>query len=442
MKALIRMSNDAGANERQYNVLVYGLERKKVPVPPEPIRSRNFTVHFEEYGTYRRFTDYDGVVVFQGLFESFERPRGGYSESRLSHQYDADELDKRKKEALLLTRKGGFICFLLTQAFIDSDHGTSFEGTDLAKYHLNYSHFYRENFQSRVAHVTPLRDEFRTFLERYGAANSHFKNLNEHLDFRPIAEVNGRPVGAIIARLEYFVPSLLPEASPKGVEEYFKLLVDALTSVHNKMPAELPAWAASFAFSEEAALKDERDQLLHEVGRINARLAVLARFKSVLIHSGPDLVLAGRNLLETGLGIGVDSEDNLREDVRLKGSDGTIIAVAEIKGINRGVKREHINQTDSHRERSGFGGSFPALLIANANIKGARSIKEKDEDIATEQVQHAVRMNVLVVRTIDLLGLVRLVLAGRLPTDSARALLLSPGGWLRVRSDTAEVQRE
>jgi hypothetical protein len=110
-----------------------------------------------------------------------------------------------------------------------------------------------------------------------------------------------------------------------------------------------------------------------------------------------------------------------------------------IKGINRSVKRENINQTDSHRERSGFDEGFPALLVANTNIKSARSIAEKEQEIASEQVKHAVHMRVLIMRTIDLLGLLRLVLAGKLTTQDACSLVLSNVGWLRVQSDDIQV---
>src|SRR4051812_45121486 len=109
--------------------------------------------------------------------------------------------------------------------------------------------------------------------------------------------------------------------------------------------------------------------------------------------------------------------------VKLIGEDGKVIAVCEIKGINRSVKRENINQTDSHRERSGFDEGFPALLIVNTNIKSARSLAEKDQDIAVEQVKHAVHMHVLIMRTIDLLGLLRLVLCAKQTPETARALV-------------------
>ena len=429
---------EAKTPQRQYNVLVFGLERKQLPAPAEPLRTRNFSVFFEPYGTPRRFQEYDGVIVFQGIFEKFEI-KNGVMNSYLSHGYDADELDKRKKEAALLLGQGGFLCFLLTDPFTDRDGGRDFSATDLAKYHLNYSNFHRENFLRRVAQVTPAVGEFKQFLEVFGAASSHFKNYNKSLDCRTLAQVDNAPVGLLLEQAEYFLPSLVPDARPKVLTEYFQLLVDAITSVHNKLHQVVPEWVAAYKFHEEVSLSDERAALLSKVSDINVRLEQLTSYKASLVHTGPVLVADVSAILEATLGSKIDAVDEFREDVKLLGDDGKIVGVCEIKGINSGIKREYINQTDSHRERSGFEEGFPALLIANTNIKSARSIVEKDQEVATEQVKHAVHMRVLIMRTIDLLGLLRLVLAGTLTTQHARSLVLSNVGWLRVQSDEVQV---
>lgn len=422
------------SSERQYNVLVFGLEKLTLPVPSEPLRTRNFSISFEAFGTPYRFQEFDGVVVFQGIFEKFERKSNDMG-SYLNHVYDVDELDKRKKEAQLLLRQGGFLCFLLTDPFIDRDGGRNFSATDLAKYHLKHDRFYRENFSNRVAHVTPMLDEFKRFLEIYGAASSYFANNNDSLECRVLAQVEQVPVGLLLERTEYFLPSLVPDPRPEVISEYFELLIDAITSVHNKLHVVVPEWATAFQFSEEILLTKERTDLLVEATRINQRLEQLTRFKAALVQTGPELVSNVSAMLAAALGTKVDNVDEFREDVKLFGDDGKVIAVCEIKGINRGVKRENINQTDSHRERSGFGEGFPALLIANTNIKTARSLKEKDLEIANEQVKHAVKMRVLIMRTIDLLGLLRLVFCAKQTPETARTFVLSNVGWLRVKGD-------
>ena len=424
--------------QRQYKILVFGLERKGILPPAEPPTAQNFSVSFETYGTSRRLNEYDGVIIFQGVFENFDPTRQGY----LTHTCDIDELDKRKKEVALLLKKGGFICFLLTDPFIDHNECRDFRETDLTKCHLNYPDFYRKNFSSRQAHITPIADEFKNFLDIFGGATSYFDNHNKNLDFHVLAKVNQANVGILVNRNEYFIPSLVPEKNIEVINEYFNILIDAITSIHNKLHQTIPDWIAAYQFHEEAELQEKRTALLSKISTIDSRLEQLNRFKAALIHSGPELVSDVSAILKTTLGLKIDETDEFREDLKLIGEDGKIVCFCEIKGINRGINREYINQTDSHRERSGFNNNFPALLIANTNIKSARSIDEKDQEIALEQVAHAARMNILIMRTIDVIGLLRLVLAGILTQHDAQSLILSNTGWLRIKNDKVQIIKD
>lgn len=426
------------ATERQFNILVFAAEMRGCPIPREPLKKRNFTLSFEPFSTTHRFQEYDGVILFQGIFETFEE-KSNYMSSYLSHACDGDELDKRKKEARLLVGQGGFLCFLLTEPFIDQDNGRDFSATDLAKYHLGYRNFYRENFSRRIAHVDPVLDEFKRFLDVFGAASSHFKWYNDSLDCRVLAKVGDRPVGIVINGSDYFLPSLVPDARLEVVAEYFELLADGLTAVHNKRHQTVPSWIAAYEFEEEKLLSIKAETLREQLAEIDQRVSQLDQYKAALFHSGAELVRDVKQILEVALGVFVDSVDELREDIKLMDKSKKPLCVCEIKGINRGIKRENINQTDSHRERSGFDSSFPAVLIANTAIKSARTLAEKDQEVAVEQVKHAVLMRVLVVRTLDLLGLLRLVLSGKLTQTSALNLLLKNVGWLRIQGDDVQV---
>ena len=84
------------ATERKLNVLVLGVEKKNLVAPGESIKNRNFEIFFEGYKSHRRLQEFDGVIVFQGIFEKFER-HSGYEGSYTIHGSDTDELDKRKK---------------------------------------------------------------------------------------------------------------------------------------------------------------------------------------------------------------------------------------------------------------------------------------------------------------------------------------------------------
>lgn len=432
------MHEEKEEQERTYSILVYGIEKRGLTAPTKPLGSRNYSISFEPFDTSQRFNEYDGVVLFQGIFEHFER-KSNYMESWLAHSYNKNELDKRKKEAHLLIENGGFLCFLLNTAFIDRDQGRDFSSTDLAKYHLNYSNLYREDFGNRIAHINIKSDDFKQFLSLYGAACSQFTLYNKHIEWRVVAETAGIVVGMIINRNEYFLPTLIPDNRPEVIEEYFTFLVEGLTSSHNKLQQSFPEWIEEFSFDEEVGLATECKSLRDRISEIQNRRTVLSKFKSVLTLSGDALVANVHEIFIYGFGIAVDTKDELREDFKLLDETGKPICLCEVKGTNRGVKRDYINQTDSHRERSDFDENFPALLIINTHIKNARSVSEKDQEIANEQINHAVKMNVLIIRTIDLLGLLRMYLSRRLTLKEVVDLATKNSGWLRVSGDECAV---
>ncbi|MEJ1372716.1 MAG: hypothetical protein RPU41_03200 [Candidatus Sedimenticola sp. (ex Thyasira tokunagai)] len=428
------MIKDKQEKERSYNLLVYGIEKRGLDPLKEQLQARNYLITFEPFNTGKRFNDYDGVILFQGIFEKFESSFNTYN-VHLKHSCEVDELDKRKKEAQLLIDKGGFLCFMLCDEFIDSDNGRDFKGSDLAKYHLNYYRFHRDNFQQRIAHVNIKSDDFRKFLRLYGAASTHFSHYNDSIEWEILADVSRKVVGMIINRNEYFIPTLIPDNRPEIIKEYFTYLVEGVTSSYNKLQHTLPDWIHGFSFVEENDLHTEKGKLENQISEIDYRLGILKNFKSVLALSGNDLVESVIKVFRDGFQVAVDEKDELREDFKLLNVNSDPICLCEVKGTNKGAKREYINQADSHRERSGFDDDFPSLLIINTHIKNARTVSEKYQDIANEQILHAVKMNVLIVRTIDLLNLLKIYVNKQITIEEVKGIFTTSSGWLKVSGE-------
>ncbi len=57
---------------RTYNILVYGVEKVGLTAPSNPIKKKNFSLKFEPFNTSERFNEYDGVILFQGIFEEYQ----------------------------------------------------------------------------------------------------------------------------------------------------------------------------------------------------------------------------------------------------------------------------------------------------------------------------------------------------------------------------------
>ncbi len=422
-------------------ILVFGAEMKRIVVPGKSLTSRNYVLYFQPFNTEERFDDYDGVIVFQGLFEVLEFSQNFMGESHLKYRVAKNELDKRIKEVKLLFDKGGFVCFVLCEPFIDEDSGRDLSQIDLVKYFLNAPGLYRSNFESRVPQVRSMMSEFKPFLDVFGAANSWF-HVTEKYTIRPIAQAQGKLAGMILGRRIICVPSQLPETpddrtTPRA-KEYFESLGNALASVVRKQAIELPEWADAYTFDKERDLTTRKDALTQELARVDGEIDGFRRFKWVLIYDGNDLVDAVKHVLEKGFGFKVETLDEFREDLKLLGSDGKPFLFAEVKGTNGGVKREHVNQADSHRERAGLPPTFPSILIMNTAIKKSRSLDEKDEAVASEQAKHAKNHNILILRTLDLLRLLSLYDQGALTIADIQQRLTTHSGWLKVTDTGVE----
>lgn len=429
--------------DQQYNLLIYGIEKVELNKPSHEISNRNFRLSFEEFNTEKRFSDYDGVILFQGIFETYEYVPG-WNGIHLKHFYDQDELDKRKKELSLLLKKGGFVCFILHKKFVDSYYqsgsGTKYyRTTDLCKHALNLESFYRRDLEKRTTQIHPLRDEFNRFLELHGAASSFFQNNSEAVELRVIAKSDGLIVGMVLFDQVFFIPSLMPKNRDDLIIEYFSLLSEALASSFNKLRVETPLWASKFSFDQENALNANKVKLVKIIKEIDTDLAKYSQYKKVLVGSGEILVKSVATLLNDGFSFKIDFIDEFREDLKIIGDDNVPLVFIEVKGTNRSVQREHINQTDSHRERAKLDPTFPSLLVINTHIKDSKSIEDKDKAINEDQIKHAVNTRVLIVRTLDLLYLLRHKDNTKISQGEIMELFCHKVGWLKVDADRWEI---
>ena len=428
----------------QISIMVHGAEMLGLALDTAELDDRNYKLQFLPYKTEHRLSEFDGVITFQRLYERFES-KSSYMSAWTEHTCDRDELDKREKEADILVNNGGFIVFLLHKPFRDhiyeNHSSTYYKDTDLAKRFLNWESLYREDFGKRHTGLRCVRDEFRRFLELYGAAWSAFSYYGG-MSWRDIALLGGKPVSMIIADSLFFIPSLLPDRSSERKEEFYQLLSDAVVTCVKKLRVELPAWADGFLLPNEQTLIDEQRRLSSRLDEIDNERGTLTKFKRVLVGDGDALAEAVVFLLAAGLGYKVNSDDTYREDFQILDDEGNPVVFGEVKGTTRGVKREFINQADSHRERAGYSSDFPTVLILNTHTKNARTIQEKDQEVPSEQVKHAVAMRVLVIRTLDLLNLLVLVQHNQLSAEDILGFLQRQVGWLHVAENGLQTHME
>lgn len=418
------------------NIIVFGIDKFGYRVPDKPLELKNSVLHFRYFKTEDKFQDYDGVIVFQNTFERS-------TDYGVVSSFDEKELLKRENQLRELIEKKGFCCFLLWTYFIDSDHDgerdTSY--TDLAKRTLNHPKFYRQPVGKATTNLRIVRDEFRQFLKNFRSAQTIFESHNTDLNIKPICYAGDSITGFILNNSIFYIPSLQPDKREKEFKEFFSLLAEGLVSSFKKLAQELPGWTEGYRFQEEEKLLGQKRELTERIAQINQRLQLFNEYKKCLCYHDELLKESVVSIFENGFKLLVDPEDDLKEDMKILGQDKNPVILVEVKGTNKGVQWDFISQAHGHRERGEFSSDFPSILIVNTNIKNAKSLEDKYQEVAKEQVCNAVKMKILVLRTIDLLNLLYLAEAGKTTPAEVLETFKKEHGWLKVTQEGYQIEK-
>lgn len=214
--------------------------------------------------------------------------------------------------------------------------------------------------------------------------------------------------------------------------------MDAVSPVFEKTRNDLPDWIDDFKFHKENELIQKRNKLNDDINSIEGKISKYKSYKDVLHKNSVQLVDSISNIFTELFKFKVDKIDDFKEDLKLLDGNSPSVLI-EIKGTNGGIKREHINQVDSHRERSGFKSNFPAILIINTYIKNSQKIKDKEKNIDPEHIKHAVNMKILILRTIDLVYLINLFMEGKINSKKIFEIFKKQFGWLKVNREDYKI---
>lgn len=436
----------AKQNENRYKVMVYGVESLEFKTPKEPSQHSKFLLEFHKIKTEADFSEFDGIIFIGRTFET-------YSHEKISC-LDKLELQKRIKQLFKLLSKRGFVGILVDR-IIDSYtivHGYSSSryecnDTSLGKVFLNDLGMINSNrFDSKepLRHFQILRSEFKKYLSDYGITHTIFSippNIRNQI--KPICKIDNSYTGMIIRDKVFVLPFMTPDRDEKDTTKIFTIVAEGITNTLLKISHEIPQWLEKeFIFPNERTLLSELYKQQQVLQEIESKVEVYRQFKGCLAFSDELLVDEVALTLENYFQIRVTKSQEFREDLQIHSpKDDKIIALVEVKGVNTGVAREHINQVDSHRERMGLTPDFPGILIINTKMN-ATSLKEKDIEVASEQIIKAVSDNILIIRTLDLLNLIVLIEKGKFIRESILELILNSNGWLKVSEKKCELIKE
>lgn len=437
-------------NQKNTRVLAYGFDRVGFTLP-EGSSSGAFTIHFARYKEDVNFEDYDGIIIPQGIFEKFERKTGYYG-GYFSHFVDKNLLLDRERSALNALRGKTWICFLvdtIIDEFLSGGEETTKDiSSDLCKIMLNHVGVTDRKIINATSDVDCNANEFIKYHESFGVAKTgFFINPNPYTtnrDCKPLISFNKRYCSGFEWRKQkFFLPFHTTTFTRENLERLTRLVADAVIAYKAKNDKVVPEWVGSFQFSTEAELENKIEALLEETEMLDSALGAWKDYKSILCTSGDHLKETAVTILSQFFGLEIDPLDEGREDAKII-EEKAAVALIEIKGTNKGIKREYINQVDSHRERNGLNNTTPGILLIN-NEMDIEVIEVKlGTSVPQEHIAHAKNLNILIIRTVDLLFFMKHWEVTDKETRKRDFLgyIRSGGGWLKWDASINDIVKE
>ncbi|HTD67925.1 MAG TPA: hypothetical protein VK846_15480 [Candidatus Limnocylindria bacterium] len=361
--------------------------------------------------------DADGLIIPSGLFEKFRKEHNPLGESYWVVECARDEMARREKQMNLARKNGAWVAFLLQD--VDNGRENRWSDTDLAKRYVNVF------FKNVVAvdpdpHVPCKSDEFRQYLDRYGIARTCLRWPRDFAQVRILAGDEDATFAAEVGGNFFFLP--LPSVSRDRNESVriASSVSEAVIEYKRRNQIYLPAAIAALRFKGEAETEQQIAKLQTDLVKLEESLELWHEYKAILCTSGNLLTRSVVKVLRTFFGLSTSDEDRFVEDAAILDSNQQPLFIVEVKGVNGGLRREHINQVDSHRDRLQISTQTLDLLMINDFMDVEDLSERKAKQFHTDHLARAQQDNVRILRTTTLFDMM-LAFEGR--TDRAPLFL-------------------
>jgi hypothetical protein len=376
-------------------VYAYAFDELGLTTSTETIEVSGHQVQFVPFQSELSLEPADGLIIPSGVFEKITVTRDVIGDSSKHINWAEDLLAIREKQVFNALKKGTWVVFLLRALDIG---GGAWLKTDLAKKCLSLLVKHIETIDP-YTHLDCKADEFRKYLDRFGIARTFFWLDDDSSATRVLALANERPVGIEINAKTFFVPFFTTVHSKTEARDVVSLLVDSITEYKRKHQIYLPEWVKQLRFAKEAQLLSEIEHLEEKIALNNNQVEALEKYRAILTSSGRMLNEIIVEILRDYFSLTLSSEERYIEDALILGDDGKPLFVVEVKGVNGGLKREHVNQVDSHRERLQLPPEIPGLLIIN-DYMDLEGLEARAQNVFDEQhITRAKNSNIKILRT-------------------------------------------
>jgi hypothetical protein len=397
------------------------------------VSTDNYEIHFNELNSTASLDSYDGLIIPSGIFEKIKDEstwEGTYYEVYCKR----DMLLQRERELINLLKKDSWVCCLVGKIIdeVPYDYETKrCADTDLTKNLLNSFDIKRGSFKGSAA-VTSKNDEFNNYIKRWGIAKTILKLPHREQDRKILANLGNSVVGIEYLGKIFFLPFQTTDYSSDNALSLTKELCRAIVEYRQKRISKIPEWVHEFQFKIEEKLRVKLDSLLKEADGVQKSLLELQSYKSILSQSGDSLKDNIVLILRTFFKLNVTDVEDFKEDAVVRSPDGEPLVIIEIKGTKGGIRRKYINQIDTNRERIGVAVSTPGLLIINDQMNIENISQRNETSVADEQIKYAKNLNILIIRTLDFLFLIRSLENDGDPGNKLISLCNQGGGRLGV----------
>lgn len=354
--------------------------------------------------------DYKGYIIPSGIFERFVNTpdKDGM---RTEIRSDYDQMDQIEKKLLESLSENAWVCFLLDEVIdrINEEHPkvrtSVVNDTDLAKRFLNRFQVGRTTV-NEVQNVEVKAPSFMTYAERY----AHIKtviNPSEEISFRELVSSSHGMAGVCISENVFFLPFFQGYKTSNPVIDPIESIVLSIIELSSSPSMELPDWVNDFEFEQESLLSRESRKLKVQLQGIQTNLSKIKSWKAVLSSSGQNLRNINMDILESFFSLTVRNARESSEAFELVGPDNERVAFCRSLSLPADLKRKYINQMDNYREAQSMDPETPGLLLLNDHTQLNKLDHKTGTDIPDSMVDLARFQNILIIRSMDLLFLMK-----------------------------------
>lgn len=426
------------SEQQEFKIVIYGFDKLGFELPCSALKLQNkFNIEYIKFEDFKDFDNVDGLVIPQGIFEEFHNKQD-FLDIYTEVEVRENLLLEVERQVHNLIRMDKWVCFLVGGILDEVPAGNyrinKVDDTDLCKRLLNKFKVDRKLVPG-VADVNAKADEFVKYIERYGVAKTIFlPSYNADYNTKGLAFVQDAMVGIEIEKKLFFLPFHTTQLCTDDLNSLITVLVNSIVDYRQKQYIEIPNWINDFKFRNEKLILGKINNLELQLKDHCEQLEPWQQFKTILLASGD--ILKDKIIEILGhyfnLKLDITLDATLKEDVKIINDEGLVIGLIGVEATKKEIKREHINKVDSQRERNNLSNSIPGILIINNETECDGFDEKLNITVGNELIKHAKNMNVLIIRTIDLLILMRQLEENDQRGDIMLDIIKSGGGFLKV----------